>query len=106
MKFAMKEARKYLGMAGLAMALLSALGATVLFGLFFSGHLSSLTYESFLNRQEAILRAISLVSIFSLLAILIGAFGFGQKRIVAVVVSFMTLIPMVWLFFVPSMGRF
>jgi hypothetical protein len=102
----MKEVRRYLGIAGLAVALLSALCAATLLGLLFSGHLSSPTYESFLTRQDAILRAISLVSISSLLAIPIAAFGFGQKRIIAVVVSFMTLIPMAWLFFITSMARF
>jgi hypothetical protein len=100
------QARQHLGVAGFAISILSALSAATLLGLLFSGHLPNPTYESFVNRQDTILRAISFVSISSLLAIAIAAFGFGQKRIVAVVVSFMTLILMTWLFFIIAMARF
>ncbi len=106
MNLTMKATRKCLGVTGLTVALLSALSAAILLSLLFSGHLSSPNYESFLNRQDAIMRAVLLISIFSFLAIPVAAFGFGQKRIVAVVVAFMTLIPMAWLFFVTSMARY
>jgi ABC-type nitrate/sulfonate/bicarbonate transport system permease component len=96
------KTRKYLSIAGLAMALLSASGAATLLGLLFSGRLSSPTYELFLDRQEAILRAISLISICALLAISTAIFGLGQKRVIAVVISFVTLLPMTWLFFITS----
>jgi hypothetical protein len=98
--------QKILGVVGVVTSTSSAFGSIVLLVLLYSGRLASANYESFLTRQETLLRVISLLILLSFMAVLFALFDRSKRRIVAVAISILTAIPMSFLFFITMMARF
>jgi membrane protein YdbS with pleckstrin-like domain len=102
----MRPWRRLLGLTGLTLATASALAAMILLALLFSGKLTSPDYESFLSRQETILRIISWLLICSIAAIPIAIFDPSRRLAITITTAILTLVPMSILFFITSMARF